>query len=258
MAISPAAGLEESALAGLPHVGAAADRWDLSPPARAGFFALDQRQRFGGSGELAPCDVQDVRDVDEAIWRVRQAQHLGDQLTEDELLQAAELLGSDLGRRDAAEAAAIALQWLSAADDNDPHADAASPSPAVTPSLNGRERESSVAGHVRTVGAVVLAATAVILWFAMAPGGVQDRSPNVNQALSDYALNEGRTQGAPQQQVVNGWVAKDLLTVLARQANDSARAAQQASDRLAAEAILVVVAVAFGIAIRPFAGGRPA
>ncbi len=58
-----------------------------------------------------------------------------------------------------------------------------------------------------------------------------------------------------QQQVVDGWVAKDLLAIVAEQAGDSARADRQADDRLAAEAAVAVVAVAFGIATRP-SGGR--
>jgi hypothetical protein len=33
--------------------------------------------------------------------------------------------------------------------------------------------------------------------------------------------NEARTQGAPQQAVVNGWITKDLLTIIAEQQNDA-------------------------------------
>jgi hypothetical protein len=58
------------------------------------------------------------------------------------------------------------------------------------------------------------------------------------------------------QQVVNGWVAKDLLALVVEQADDSARAARQADDRLAAEAVVAVVALAFGIATRPSGGRR--
>jgi hypothetical protein len=71
----------------------------------------------------------------------------------------------------------------------------------------------------RRVGAVVLAIAAVVVWFAMAP---EDRSSDIRQALVEYELNEARTEGAPQQQVVNGWVAKDLLTIIAEQQNDVA------------------------------------
>jgi hypothetical protein len=96
----------------------------------------------------------------------------------------------------------------------------------------------------------------VILWFIMAPDEVPDRSSEVSVALAFYESTEARTQGAPQQQVVNGWVAKDLLAIVAEQAADSARADRQAADRLAAENVLVVVAVAFGIATQSSAGRR--
>jgi hypothetical protein len=48
----------------------------------------------------------------------------------------------------------------------------------------------------RKVGAVVLAMAAVVVWFAMGP---EDRSSDIRQALTEYALNDARTEGAPQQ-----------------------------------------------------------
>jgi hypothetical protein len=71
----------------------------------------------------------------------------------------------------------------------------------------------------RKVGAVVLAIAAVVVWFAMGP---EDRSSDIRQALVEYEVNNTRTSGAPQQQVVNGWVAKDLLTIIAEQQDDVA------------------------------------
>ena len=84
----------------------------------------------------------------------------------------------------------------------------------------------------RRVGAAILAAAAIAVWFLMAPAEpqtpdvqtqeqVSDRSREIASALADYELNEGRTQGAPQQAVVNGWVAKDLLAIIAEQQNDA-------------------------------------
>ena len=113
-----------------------------------------------------------MRDVDEAIWRVRQAQHHGNPLTEDELVQAAEVLGSQLGRRDAQEAATVVLHWLNSADGDvpvDPQAGAVSPAWDAAPSPGRQGRRSRLAGLGRTAVAVVLAAVAVVLWFAMAP-----------------------------------------------------------------------------------------
>ena len=85
---------------------------------------------------------------------------------------------------------------------------------------------------VRRAGALVLVAAAIAVWLFMAPDKpvmpevqvqdqVTDRSSAIGQALSDYELNENRTQGAPQQAVVNGWVAKDLLEIMARQQNEA-------------------------------------
>ncbi|CCH87979.1 protein of unknown function [Modestobacter italicus] len=89
----------------------------------------------------------------------------------------------------------------------------------------------------------MLALAAVVIWFAMAPDESSDRSSDIASALSDYELNEARTEGAPQQQVVNGWVAKDLLTVIAQQQNDSVT-----DERLPALAVLVVLGLALHIA----------
>ncbi|RFU19914.1 hypothetical protein [Geodermatophilus marinus] len=95
----------------------------------------------------------------------------------------------------------------------------------------------------RRVGAILLALAAIVVWFAMAPDESSDRSSDIASALADYGLNEARTHGAPQQQVVNGWVAKDLLTIIAEQQNDSVT-----DERLPALAVLVVLGLALHIA----------
>ncbi|SOC46718.1 hypothetical protein SAMN05660748_0413 [Blastococcus aggregatus] len=85
---------------------------------------------------------------------------------------------------------------------------------------------------LRRIGAAILAAAAIAIWFLMAPSEPQepevqtqeqvtDRDREIANALTDYELNEGRTQGAPQQTVVNGWVAKDLLAIIAEQQNEA-------------------------------------
>ncbi len=85
---------------------------------------------------------------------------------------------------------------------------------------------------VRRAGAAVLALAAIAVWLLMAPEEpetpvaqtqeqVADRSREIAAALADYELNETLTQGAPQQAVVNGWVTKDLLTIMAEQQNEA-------------------------------------
>jgi hypothetical protein len=95
----------------------------------------------------------------------------------------------------------------------------------------------------RRVGAIVLAIAAVVVWFAMGP---DDRSSDIRQALAEYELNELRTEGAPQQQVVNGWVAKDLLTIIAEQQNDAS-----SDERLPALAGLLVLGAALYVFTSP-------
>ena len=106
---------------------------------------------------------------------------------------------------------------------------------------------------VRRVGAVVLALAAVVIWFAMAPSDASDRSSDIAGVLAEYELNEARTQGAPQQQVVNGWAAKDLLAIIAEQQDASVT-----DERLPALGVLVVLGLALVLATStrpPDAGG---
>lgn len=75
-------------------------------------------------------------------------------------------------------------------------------------------------------GLWTLVVAAVAVWFLMAPdepapalftASAQDYQSVISNALSDYDANAARTDSAPQQQVVNGWVAKDLLAIIALQ-----------------------------------------
>lgn len=123
----------------------------------------------------------------------------------------------------------------------------------------------------RQIGLAVIAIAAVAVWFVMAPSDpdpVSSFDPTsktytslIGATLDDYDSNNARTDSAPQQQVVNGWVAKDLLTIMAYQNTDlldavgglgdqNATASSLAvrDDRTPALLVLVVVAVAwFGI-----------
>ncbi len=46
----------------------------------------------------------------------------------------------------------------------------------------------------------------------------------ITTALSDATVNNAGAQGAPQQAVVNGWTARDLLTIIAKENADVLRA----------------------------------
>lgn len=78
----------------------------------------------------------------------------------------------------------------------------------------------------RNAGFGVIALAAVAVWVLLAPPPVDadartiglstaDYASLVNQALSDGEINEERAESAPQQQVVNGWIARDLLSIIA-------------------------------------------
>ena len=49
-----------------------------------------------------------------------------------------------------------------------------------------------------------------------------DRTSEIDATLAINELNEDAAESAPQQQVTNGWVARDLLALQARQLNDIA------------------------------------
>ena len=86
---------------------------------------------------------------------------------------------------------------------------------------------------VRLAGFAVLAVAAVVAWVVLAPKLATDvpTLPSATQyetliadALSAHELNNASAAGAPQQQVVNGWTARDLLTIIAKENVDILRA----------------------------------
>jgi hypothetical protein len=131
---------------------------------------------------------------------------------------------------------------------------------------------------VRQVGAAVLTLAAIAVWFLMAPEtpeapapqtrqGVADRSNDIDDALLNYEANEALTQGAPQQSVVNGWVAKDLLTIIAEQQNEALTRDEVPppvapivpnDERMPALAGLLVLGLALALVTSPRPGSRDA
>ena len=104
---------------------------------------------------------------------------------------------------------------------------------------------------VRRIGAAVLIIAALGVWFGMAPSH-PDKSDDyraaISAALASDTANNTRTEGAPQQAVVNGWTAKDLLTVVAQEGADP----RPVDERPAA--LLTLVVIGFG---RMLATSRP-
>ena len=129
---------------------------------------------------------------------------------------------------------------------------------------------------VRNIGFSIIAVAAVAIWFLLAPDQRQPEGIGINlsaldyvdmveQALSDFDLNEAVADSAPQQQVVAGWVARDLLSVIALAQADQlealgglvdqnetvASAIAVRDDRIPALLGLVVLAMCWHGAISP-------
>ncbi len=191
-------------------------------------------------------------------------------MTEAELVEAAGVLADHAARREAREARDAVMERLErlgyeVLDDDDDvdefevedeYDERAPEVPLVETSASRKNVPGPDSIRlIRLTGALLIVVAAVVIWVSMAPDPVADRTDSVQEALVESTINEAGAEGAPQQAVVNGWVARDLLTVVASTTNEAARADQQAADRLAAEVALLAVAVAFGIATWP---GRPA
>jgi hypothetical protein len=108
----------------------------------------------------------------------------------------------------------------------------------------------------RRIGLAVLAVAAIAVFFVLAPDSsapelsvlTPDYGNMVQEALSDFDANDARTEGAPQQQVVNGWVARDLLSIIALEQNELVEAARTAhaepDNRPAALLVIAILAIA--------------
>jgi hypothetical protein len=81
---------------------------------------------------------------------------------------------------------------------------------------------------VRRIGLAVLALAAVAVFFMLKPSeaepfpslptlapGATDYAALVDSAVTIYDINNGNAESAPQQQVVNGWLANDLMGIVA-------------------------------------------
>lgn len=92
---------------------------------------------------------------------------------------------------------------------------------------------------IRVVGGLVLAIAAVAIYFGMATHNTASAA-DISSALLDDSLNQKAATGAPQQSVVNGWTARDLLTVIARQG-------ERHDDRPSALLAVLVLGVALSV-----------
>ena len=70
-----------------------------------------------------------------------------------------------------------------------------------------------------------------------------DRSDEISGALLIADLNEESAESAPQQQVVNGWTARDLLEIQANQLNDIEKAQSQTTLLLGLLSVLASLGI---------------
>lgn len=96
--------------------------------------------------------------------------------------------------------------------------------------------------------ALLAAAAAIALALNTA---ASDRTDDVTSALFEADVNEGMADSAPQQQVVNGWVAKDLLEIQARQLDDLAGAQRTQTIVIALVGLTAVLAIGATVSSRP-------
>lgn len=113
----------------------------------------------------------------------------------------------------------------------------------------------------RSVGLIVLAVAAVAVFFTMAPEEPQTSFDGstyrtlIDTALDDYEANDDLAESAPQQTVVNGWVARDLLHILARveadQLDATVASVSEPDERVPAMLALALVAMAWWALTEP-------
>ncbi len=117
---------------------------------------------------------------------------------------------------------------------------------------------------IRRWGLVALSAAALLVFFLMQPDPPEEGSLNlsatnyqtlIDAAMSDNEANDALAESAPQQQVVNGWVTRDLLQIQARQLADvlDALTVEDASGQVVAStdprvpALLVIAVLAISL-----------
>lgn len=116
--------------------------------------------------------------------------------------------------------------------------------PAAHPAPTTPRRRRDRAMLVRRLGALVLAIAAALVMVVLAPHDSVTASDISNVMIED-TLNQGRAEGAPQQSVVNGWTARDLLELTATQGVEAR------DHRPAALLALLVLGLCLGLATAP-------
>jgi hypothetical protein len=112
--------------------------------------------------------------------------------------------------------------------------------------------EQNDVSRIRRAGAVALACAALGVWFGMAPPEPASADVSAIEAAQSLAdLNNASASGAPQQTVVNGWHAIDLLEIVAQ----NSMRVEPVDHRGDALLMLGVLGLSFGLATTPVHDG---
>ena len=101
-----------------------------------------------------------------------------------------------------------------------PTMSAASRRPAPNSDAVESKRQTGVMRWVRIAAGVALACAALLVWFDAAPSDNTFSSERASIEAMDDA-NNLMTEGAPQQEVVNGWTTIEYLNLLSKQQEQS-------------------------------------
>jgi len=110
---------------------------------------------------------------------------------------------------------------------------------------------------VRRIGAVILGVSAILVMVLAGPSSssadVESNDRALAVAQADYRSSNARTSGAPQQQVVNGWFARDALTIQVGQLNEliSQADGRGEDERLPFLALIAVLGLCLLLATTP-------
>lgn len=98
---------------------------------------------------------------------------------------------------------------------------------------------------IRRIGGALLVVATVVVWFAMAPdsSAPESHTSDLEEILDNADANNALADGAPQQEVVNGWAARDLLALTVKQ-NDHLSEQARRDERPAALLGLGVLGIA--------------
>jgi len=109
-------------------------------------------------------------------------------------------------------------------------------------------------GVMRALAGLVMVGFGAAAFLALSPTAPDTKTYelSVRAALADADASNDTAEGAPQQQVVNGWVARDLLAVLSSQSND------QLQQQARTNQLLLVMVLTGAVLLVTGAGGRAA